>query len=135
MFDFRIWDIGQQCYIHNPDYAWFRGYLHMSDNIGVCDWFHDIRVSDLFEIEYYTGLNDCAGKPIFQGDIVLLWGDEYVVRWSRGTATFYLDSESDEIPSKTFSDVRADEVEVIDTVHEQERKGERPCNRDLMRVL
>ena len=120
-FKFRVWSNNCKCYIDNvPDIISETG---------------DMPTHEIVEpgndciLEQCSGLKDCSGKLIFEGDIVDAWSQgqnlKMLVKWGDGTCKFFLFHE------KTLTgwnlsgggkDYNEESIEIIGNILEKESK-------------
>lgn len=117
-FKFRVWDIEFQKYYPASDFC-----------------VEDLQDSgDEIIVEQCTGLRDKNGRLIYEGDICLLYGRKYEIRWKVGgfgTRDYppCADTDgyifSDTVPFTNRLYLREDlkEIEVVGTIHDNPDDG------------
>lgn len=105
----KEWVTGYYVNCHNPESE-----PHTTGHfiIEYPDKWHEIYTSTIGQ---HTGLCDCNGTRIFEGDIVENDEEKYVVEWSEHDARFVLSGETVEYD---FDNFYGHDLEVIGNVYE-----------------
>jgi hypothetical protein len=78
-FKFRVWDIENKCWDREPPERWQSSLICNMLDAGLTYDFGGPFLQRLrFELVQSTGLLDCDGKEIFDGDIVVRTDDESI---------------------------------------------------------
>lgn len=69
----------------------------------------------------YTGLHDKNGRKIFEGDILIYFGEKNLVEWDDSEATFFLSNEDNE--RCYFDDVDVNLMFIIGNIYDNPELG------------
>ncbi len=107
---FRVHDGDMLCPV-NP--VWFEENNWRHDDFAKC------AEEENCVLMQFTGLLDKNGKEIYQGDIILYWGDRCEVIWQHHAAQWILQSFSEGRGYRQMSyDYAQKDFEIIGNIHE-----------------
>ena len=130
-FDFRIWDKGEETLTYaSKDWKLGIGFSNPQQDYGVCEselhayYDGEPMCPDDCEIELWSGFYDSKGTKIYEGDIVCIDSNEYIIGFDN--SEFYLVNKEAYIQRdeemvlgrvKDRMQISAD-IEVIGNIHE-----------------
>lgn len=126
-FKFRVWDNERKCYTS-------------VDPVVLCNdrYTREIAMQDnndcQYVIEQCTGLRDKNRRLIYEGDICLLYGRKYEIRWKVGgfgardyppcaDADGYIFSDTVPFTNRLYLREDLKEIEVFGTIHDNPEEG------------
>lgn len=112
-FMFRIWCVNKK--------QWEEGRTYIDNNGWIYDDLHRVK-EETHIIQQCTGLTDCSGNLIYEGDVVrfgLEENDIGVIEWDEGRCRFIIDEKLNNSVSD-FDNFYSKELEVIGNICEHE---------------
>lgn len=121
-FKFRIWDKDKKKFLTNTDYKDF--VINMQGQVYIINGFFDDAKVDEYSgivVQLYTGLKDCKGREIYEGDIIefalsLFESVKGSVEFDYGA--FYLKTDNKKYGNVLLANMNFDLVEVIGNIYE-----------------
>lgn len=122
-FRFRAWSFVERTYYYDAEATY--DFLNGID----CDSFNELLNNDKFIVEQSTGIKDCHGKLIYEGDLIRLVQDgeiryQGVVEWFSAGGTFcggwIAVDYSPKDKRNTASHIFYNQWEVYGNIHETE---------------
>lgn len=111
-FKFRVWDKEFNKYWTDEEIKENAAWLLFPDNDNI----------ENIEIEQCTGLKDKNGKPVYEGDFVLLNSEIWQVIWVDEDCAFYFSNLKETYHQPIYPDfyMMADDFKVVGNIHENE---------------
>lgn len=109
-FKFRVWDKKSKIFIE-------RGLIDIYLGVFLTD---NLLNKSRFLIEQCTGLKDKNGKLIYEGDIIFINGEKWLVIWDDENCAFFFSNLKEEYHQPIFPDfyMGAEDFKVIGNIHE-----------------